>query len=343
MAGVYPLLFEPVLLEKVWGGTALERLGKKPARPGTLIGESWELADMSATSASGAGGQAVRSVIANGALRGQTIHDAIHAWSRRLMGNAKLSPEGNFPLLIKFLDARDNLSIQTHPSPAYARAHRSAHLKTECWFIVDVEPGAMIYKGVKPGVGLGQIAEHARSQAPHSPERPHPIVEDFIAVAAVPGTCHTLPSGTGHALGAGLLVAEVQTASDTTFRLYDWGRQGRQLHIKESLDSLVLGPAPRGTRMLPDQRSARLSTTEFFTVDQHRPNSGETIPVGEIGAPVVVMMIAGDAALIDPTACYEPLGLTAGHTVLIPAEAADTTLMPGDGCDFLRVRLGEGA
>jgi hypothetical protein len=129
-------VFEPILLEKVWGGRRLERYGKK-LPPGKLIGESWEVADLPATSESGAGGGPARSVIANGALAGRTLHDALELWGEGLLGPKPPWPGGAYPLLVKFLDARENLSVQVHPSPAYAAAHPGAHLKTECWYVLQ--------------------------------------------------------------------------------------------------------------------------------------------------------------------------------------------------------------
>jgi mannose-6-phosphate isomerase len=159
----YPLLFKPILLDKVWGGRRLSQFGKQ-LPDGKQIGESWELADLAATSASGAGGGSAQSVIANGPLAGKTLHDAIGTWRRDLLGEVSLSKDGGFPLLVKFLDARDNLSVQVHPSPAYAAANEGANLKTECWYILAAEPvdgkPAVIYKGIKPGVTRETFAKH---------------------------------------------------------------------------------------------------------------------------------------------------------------------------------------
>ncbi len=206
----YVLTFEPILKEKVWGGRRLGGLGKAlPA--GAMVGESWEVADLASTSEGGGGGGAARSVIREGALAGRTLHDAMRLWSPWLMA------DGGFPLLVKFLDAREHLSVQVHPSPEYARAHPDAHLKTECWYVMEAVPGSVIYKGVKPGV------TRERFEAALRAGRGEGVVELLDAVPAIVGECHNLPSGTVHALGAGVLVAEVQTPSDTTFRVYYWG------------------------------------------------------------------------------------------------------------------------
>ncbi|MFG0260002.1 MAG: type I phosphomannose isomerase catalytic subunit, partial [Phycisphaerales bacterium JB041] len=245
MTDPYVLTFEPILKAKVWGGRRLERLGK-PLPAGVDVGESWEIADLASTSAGGGGGDAARSVISNGPLAGRTLHEAMDLWGERLLGRAARSAAGGFPLLVKFLDAREHLSVQVHPSPEYARAHPDAHLKTECWYVVDAEPGSVIYKGVRPGVTRTDFERALRAGQGGG------VVELLDAVPALVGDCHNLPSGTLHALGAGVLVAEVQTPSDTTFRVYDWaaefGRAGRELHVEQALACIDFSPAAAGVR-----------------------------------------------------------------------------------------------
>lgn len=316
MINPYPLVFEPILFEKVWGGRRLERFGKRLPE-GKSIGESWELADLGATSSSGAGGAAARSVIANGPLAGKTLHEAMDLWRRDLLGDAKPSASGGFPLLVKFLDARENLSVQVHPSAAFAASNRGANLKTECWYIlaadaVDGRP-PVIYKGVKPGVTRESFEGHIRDGS---------VVDDLIVVAAVPGECHNLPSGTVHALGAGVLVAEIQTPSDTTFRVYDWGRTGRELHIREALECIDFGPAPRATSLPKGKLWARLVGTEFFQVDGVHLPAGGLVPMGE-GGPRVLVMLEGSINL--KAGREEPVLATAGATALVPASVVAGT------------------
>jgi mannose-6-phosphate isomerase len=295
-------------MTKVWGGDRLAHFGKS-VKSGDKIGESWELADLGATSASGAGGGAVRSVIANGALAGKTIHDAIELWGDALLPRAALTPEGNFPLLVKFLDAREDLSVQVHPSPAYASKHKDAHLKTECWYILDAQPGSVIYKGVKPGVTRERFERALRSRDGRG------VVELIDTVPAIPGECHNLPSGTLHALGAGVLVAEVQTPSDTTFRVFDWGRKGRELHVERAMECIEWGPAP-GAISAAEMANEGL-VTEFFRV---RVVDGDRI---EVPAGCGAMVLRGDATMWSASV---PLGTM----VLLPSCAGVVTLL-GDG------------
>lgn len=315
----YPLLFEPVLMSKVWGGDQLARFRKRVDR-GAMIGESWEVADLAATSTSGAGGGGVRSVIRNGPLAGRTLHDALELWGGRLLGGARVI-DGGFPLLVKFLDARENLSVQVHPSPAYAAAHPGSKLKTECWYILDADPGAMIYKGVKPGVTREAFAAHIADGS---------VVDDLIAVPAVVGECHNLPSGTVHALGAGVLVAEVQTPSDTTFRVYDWGRQGRELHIRQSLDCIDFGPAPAPVQM----GKGETLRTEFFEVFQPEPGRGVRLKDARCS---IVMVLQGDGQI---TGVADDVPAAAGDTVLVPAAVAlGCGFEPAGGAKVLIARI----
>jgi mannose-6-phosphate isomerase len=309
----YPLLFEPILLEKVWGGRRLERLGKTlPA--GKLIGESWELADLDNTSVSGAGGGAARSVIANGPLAGSTLRDAMNRWKRDLLADHAPSRTGGFPLLVKLLDARENLSVQVHPSPEYALSHEDAHLKTECWYVVDAQPvsgePALIYKGLEPGVTRERLKEHARSGA---------IVDDLLAAPARKGDCHNLPSGTVHALGAGVLVAEIQTPSDTTFRLFDWDRSGRELHVEEAVECAALGAAPEAVSLGSGRLSGRVARTDSFDIQESVLPAGGVLTLGATAEPGPRILIVLSGSLSIRVAKEPPVAVGLGQTVLIPA------------------------
>jgi mannose-6-phosphate isomerase len=311
----YPLTFRPILMEKVWGGDRLARFGK-PVSRGSKVGESWELADMGSTSASGAGGGAARSVISNGALAGRTLNDAVALWGHALLGRESAGP---FPLLVKYLDAMENLSVQVHPSPAYAASHAGAHLKTECWYIMDAAPGALIYKGVRPGVTRERFERALRSGDGAG------VVELMDALPAVVGECHNLPSGTVHALGAGVLVAEVQTPSDTTFRVYDWGRVGRELHVEQAMACIDFGPAPAATKLEPGGVRSRLVTTEFFTLDELCVNAGASEGIAAVDRCVALLIVAGHGRLISTTGAFEPMALRAGVTSLIPGSLVSSS------------------
>lgn len=299
----YPLAFQPLLKAKVWGGRRLRRLNKGVD---TDIGESWELADMASTSVSGGGGGAARSVISNGEAAGRTLHDVLDVWNDALIEPAKLAPDGGFPLLVKFLDARENLSVQVHPSPRYAAANPDAHLKTECWYVLEAEPGSLIY------VGIGDVTPDDLRRHIHDDT----VLNDLIAVEARRGDMHLLPSGTVHALGAGVLVAEVQTPSDTTFRLYDWGRTDREIHIDQALDAMLPGRAPSPTRLPPNVECAELCATDFFAVDEIRVIA-DTHDL-DVTCCSVLMMVDGDGVLEAADDSFEPVPMPLGTTLLVP-------------------------
>ncbi len=359
MTKPYPIILEPIIKPKVWGGRRLAKYGKHlPAdQP---VGESWELADLPSTSASGGGGDSAHSAIINGHLAGKTIRDAIALWGDDLLGDAKLTDQGGFPLLVKYLDASEHLSIQVHPSPEYARANPDAHLKTESWFILEAHPGPdgeppMIYKGFQEGITKDDLAQAiADGTVPK-------IMRKELAVA---GHCHTLPSGTVHALGAGVLVAEIQTPSDTTFRVYDWakeyGRQGRELHIDAALACACCEPPPLATHahafmaddmsmmatMPPKMGSTRdrVAATEFYTIDVLSASCA-SVPIVDADAagdaPVAVMMpMTMGASIVSESESFDEVMIEPGQTLLVPASIAkDASLRAGPGTEAIVARV----
>lgn len=332
----HPLRFEPMLLEKVWGGRRLARWGKT-LPPQAMIGESWEIADLDDTDASGAGGGARSSLVAEGPLAGRSLREVMRLMGTDLMGAAagRDAIGRGFPLLVKLLDAREHLSVQVHPSPAYAAAHAEAHLKTECWYILEAEPGSVIYKGLKPGVTPDELRARIEQGT---------VVEALIAEAARPGDLHNLPSGTIHALGAGVLVAEVQTPSDTTFRVYDWaaeyGRTGRELHIEQAMQCIDFAPAPAAVRLddagAGGMDAARLLKTDFFTIDEAIVEPGDELIVGTDDALAVVMCIEGAGAITSGQLAFPDTPLTPGDTLLLPA-ALGMDALARAGAEGLRV------
>lgn len=310
---MYPLLFAPVLIEKVWGGDRLRSFAKVYPQ-GAKVGESWEVADLASTAASGAGGGAISSVVTNGPLAGRSLRTLVEKFAAQLAPLDRLC-NGGYPLLVKFLDATQNLSVQVHPSPQYAANHQAAALKSECWYILAAKPGARIYKGLAPGT-----TPAAFERAMNSPGQPGFL--DMLAYeAAVPGECHYLPSGTCHALGEGVLVLEVQTASDTTFRVFDWGRTGRELHPAQALQCIDFDSVPpAAVRLTPVARgSAVPSSAEVVTPDfrLHVRHIGpEGFDLTNHRGPFTVTR--GRGQLVDWLPGNRPLPLRAGHSGLMP-------------------------
>ena len=336
MSDAYPLTFEPMLLEKVWGGRKLAGFGKK--LPGDVnVGESWEITDLGSTAPSGAGGGARRSVIANGPLAGKTIHAAMTQWGPDLLGSAKPTAADGFPLLVKLLDAREHLSVQVHPSPVYAAAHADATPKTECWFVLAAERGErgeepVIFKGFKPGVTEEQYREAIGAGT---------VPELLNAVPAVVGEMHDLPTGTIHALGAGVVVAEVQTPSDTTFRVFDWiakyNRPVRELHIEEALESTLFEDPPAAVGAAGD---GVLVNKETFCVRQLTAHCEEKVIVEPGVCAAVMMLQTMGASLASKSDAFGEITMDPGTTVLVPAACAeDVVLRGGPGTRALVVDL----
>ncbi len=217
---MYILLFEPNYQERVWGGQKLQTTFHKEV-PFLHTGESWEVACHD-------NGHAL---IKNGPLQGMRLRDAIDAHPEAMMGDVK-SKDEKFPLLLKFIDAKDQLSVQVHPEDEYAFIHENGELgKTEAWYIVEAEPGAKLIVGLKEGVTKQIFMDAIGSNS----------LEDVLnEVAVQKGDVINIPAGLIHAIGTGILLAEVQQNSDTTYRVYDWGRVGldgvaREMHVDKSL------------------------------------------------------------------------------------------------------------
>lgn len=338
---LYPLEFEPIYKRKVWGGRKLERLGRTlPGGNDEGIGESWEIADLSSTAPGGGGGGEARSRVANGPLRGATLHDLLEKYGPALHGTVPLTERGEFPLLVKFLDSRENLSVQVHPSPAYAAEHPEAHLKSEAWYVVEADPGAVIYKGLAEGVTAEQVREAVQRNTADAVE---PLLRQ---VPAEPGDCHYLPSGTVHALGAGVLVAEVQTPSDTTFRLFDWGRTGRELHVEQAIASMLFQPIPfeqyqpRKPIEHAEGKRQTLVRCEHFQIERFDVQAGATWEIVMNHRPGIWMVLEG-AGTIEGEA-MEPVSLERGKTVLLPAEMPAATLRVHEPLVYLDVRFPQG-
>ncbi|MHC4561534.1 MAG: type I phosphomannose isomerase catalytic subunit [Planctomycetota bacterium] len=312
-----PLTFEPIYKEKIWGGRNLERLFGRELPGKQLIGESWELADLS----NGV------SVVAEGKLEGATLTELTADMGDALLGKAQPAPDGRFPLLLKLLDANDTLSLQVHPdAKAVAEIGGDAALKTECWYIVESRDGT-IYKGVKQGVTSGRFREAIETET----------CEDVVVRFDVAtGDFHYLPAGTVHALCAGLVVAEVQTSSDTTYRVTDWGR-GRDIHVDRSMRCIHFEPAAED---IPGAAGETLLVTDFFTVARREVQAGSMfiLPADRCTA---LMLLAADAPV---RIGYDNDGggvvtVRAGDSVLLPAALRGPRLKSDAAYSFLEITL----
>jgi len=216
-----PLFFKPDFKERVWGGNKIETFLKKEI-PFDYTGESWE-------SACHPNGQ---SIVKNGPLKGLTLEEALINEGEAILGKT-FTQTDKFPLLIKFIDAKDKLSVQVHPEDAYAAIHENGELgKSEAWYIIQAEPGSKLVAGLKDGVTRESFERCLFENT---------LEEVLNEVEVKAGDVLDIPAGLIHAIGDGILLAEIQQNSDTTYRVYDWGRVGldglpREMHIQQSMD-----------------------------------------------------------------------------------------------------------
>lgn len=325
-----PLHLTPLLVDKPWGGQRLRDLGRQ-VPDGATIGESWEVADLDTDTTAVA--QPV-TLVETGPHAGQSLQQLIALDRRGLLGDAP-DLDGRFPLLVKLLDAHQHLSVQVHPPAAYVQDHPEVTAKTETWVVLDAEHDAELFVGVAPGVTLPMLATAVGTPG---------LVPLLGRVPAIPGEVHHLPAGTIHALTAGVLVAEVQTPSDTTFRLYDWtdkyGRIERDLHIGQGLRAVELSwehnvaparpQAAPGTA--PATTSAVVDTPDYRMTRQHLPASATTEITDDTMRVVLVLggQLQGDGF---------DRALGAGDTVVLPAAWQGSLWTTGEATTWLETTV----
>jgi mannose-6-phosphate isomerase len=327
---LYPLVFHPRFKERIWGGRTIETLYGKPLPPGAPIGESWEISDRPGD----------ESVVANGPLAGQTLRSLMETRETDILGAARPATEATplrrsgrqhrrFPLLCKILDARDRPSLQVHPPD------RAAHLgdpKTEMWYIAKADPGAELHVGLKRGVTREEFASKIAEGR---------VAECFHRIPVRTGDAMFLPSGRVHAIGAGLLIFEIQQNSDTTFRVHDWDRMGldgkpRELHVPESLESIDFGdfePALAGGQpwVSGPFTADALVRHPLFDVDVVRTASRDIMALPAAG-PRVLAVAEGSLKVTGGGVLQ---ALEPGQFCLLPASVADAQLAAEAGSAFL--------
>ncbi len=311
MSKLYPLRLTPVYKRYLWGGRRFETVLGKVLGPGNDYAESWEISDHPLGS----------SVIERGPLAGCLLGDLVRDHGEDLLG--RHHPQSRFPLLLKYLDAQSRLSVQVHPDDAFALGMASGDPgKSEAWVIVDAKPGSVLWAGLAQPVDRATLRKAvAQGQ-----------IERYLhRCEARPGDCFFLPAGTVHALGEGLLVAEIQSPSDTTFRLDDWGRvdaQGkpRPLHVEQALAALRLPQGPVMPQPLnpigPDGRQ-RLVECEKFVLDRWVFSSPCTL-AGD-GRCHGLTVLEGNVH-VEGDLSAEPLGR--GRSMVLPAVVGRVRITP---------------
>jgi mannose-6-phosphate isomerase len=318
-----PLRFNPLLKRLRWGGRRLGTVLGKPIGAGHDYAESWELCDHGAD----------QSVVADGPLVGWSLGRLVQERGAELLG--RHAGIRQFPLLFKYLDASDRLSVQVHPNDEQARAHQPGELgKTEAWVILDAAPGSVVYAGLKCDVTRATLAAAiARG-----------TVEDCLhRVPVAAGDCIFIPAGTVHAIGEGILLAEVQQSSDLTYRLFDWNRVGadgkpRPLHIDESLACIDFGRGPVSA-LVPRRLShnggdsvEELVRCPYFTLLRH--TASRPVALSFDDRCHALMLLEGSVRIDDREG---GLVLERGATLLFPAASLPQIVEPLGRSVFLQV------
>ena len=316
---LYPLRFEPIYQYRLWGGRRLASLLTAPLPGGGPIGEAWVLSDC----------EDHPSRVANGSLKGQTIGQVLEQFPEQAMGKFA-GHFRRFPLLLKFLDAREMLSVQVHPGGDTG--------KTEAWVVLEAGTKSRIYAGLKPGTTADGLR---RSLANGT------VADDVACFAPKPGDAVFLPAGTVHSLGDGVVVFEVQQNSDVTFRLYDWDRvdpitgQPRALQVDQALACIDFtdgraGPVAPVVEAAAPVRRSRLFQCEHFWLWRVRAQS--PFAVGAAGMPRVLVCIEGTGQVEYGRAIY---AVAKGDVVLLPAVLAECTFQPRGAVTVLEIGIPE--
>lgn len=316
-----PLRFEPFVRPMVWGGRRLGEVLGKPLDHGSAYGESWDLSDHALH----------RSRVATGPARGRTLRELMEQHREPLLG-PHAGQHVQFPWLVKFLDAWDWLSVQVHPSEKAVRELWPGEgSKTEAWFILDAQPGSRIYAGLRPGVDESRLRQALETGS---------VTECLHSFEPRPGDCVFLRAGTVHAVGGGVLMAEVQQTSDATFRLFDWNRKdaegkSRTLHIREALACIDWSRGPvepvRANAFTAPAEQVRggdrqpLVRCEYFELEYVQGKA--PLPLGGEGRMQVLILLRGAARWQSHGHAERA---SAGEVWLLPAALPRTVWEPDD-------------
>jgi len=327
VAALYPLRFEPIFKSMLWGGRRLPGFLNRPCLSSDPVGEAWVLSDVDGNP----------SRVAEGPLAGRTLRELLSESPGQILGKA--SPiNGRFPLLLKFIDARQELSVQVHPNDEQASQKQAgAAGKTEAWVVLDANPAtSRIYAGFAEGVAASHF--HAAMQDRTTPRTLHSFTPS-------PGDCVFLRAGTVHAIGADILLFEVQQTSDITYRLYDWDRvdvktgQPRQLHVEDGLavSNFASGPCHPVKPPVEANHAGRregLVACEYFTLDRHTATN--PFRIGARGQCRVIVGIGGAGELESAGQRYS---VTVGDTILLPAAVGEAIVLPAGEITLLECGL----
>lgn len=322
---LYPMTFKPILKEVIWGGADICPFkGIQPVQEG--IGESWELSHVEGN----------YSVVDNGKLQGKTLDELIRTYGKELVGEQVIERFGNvFPLLIKFIDARDDLSIQVHPDDDLAKKRHNSFGKTEMWYVIDAKKGAALYSGFSRQIDAEEYVKRVEDNT---------IMDVLQRYEVSPGDVFFLPAGRVHAIGAGCFIAEIQQTSNITYRIYDYDRKdangkGRELHTDLAKDAIdyTLYPDYRTHYKAHTNATVELANSEYFTTNLLDIDTSMTRDFSDLDSFVVYICMAGKATIRDNKG--NEILVRQGQTVLIPADTESVTISPVPGVKFMETYI----
>ena len=323
-SSLYPFRFQPIVKEKIWGGTRITRLLGRDTSSMSRCGESWEVSGLVDD----------ESVVTNGFLAENNLNELLEIYLTDLVGEENYEQYGlGFPLLIKYIDAQDNLSVQVHPDDELAQKEYGQNGKTEMWHVLDAEPGSGLYIGFKEKLTLEQIENAVNSGALAELLRFYPVS---------PGDTFMIPAGTVHAIGKGVLLAEIQQPSDITFRLFDWNRvddegRSRELHVEEALKSIRLEENLGEFKVAYEpKRNAPVSLvrSQYFNVGRLDLDQPWTKNLVTLDSFVIYMCIDGKAGMRFDGGSET---MDKGDVLLVPADMQEITLVPAPTASLLEI------
>lgn len=313
---LYPLTFETIFKEKIWGGQKIKTILEKDFAPLPNCGETWEVSDVDSN----------ESVVKAGALIGKTLHELVKQYKGELVGHHVYETYGDrFPLLVKFIDANDDLSIQVHPNDELAKKRGSGYGKTEMWYIMQADEGAELNAGFNREVTK---EEYVKAVADNT-------IQELLNIEPTkPGDVFFLPAGRVHYIGKGLLLAEIQQTSDTTYRIYDFDRvdattgQKRELHTDLAVDAIDYHHYDQYKTQYDEtlNESVNAVTSDYFVTNVLNFDQEVTHDYTQIDSFVILICVAG-ALTVEAQGGYR-VPLTMGQCVLIPASNNTVTLVP---------------
>lgn len=324
--GLYPLKFMPLFKDKIWGGNKVRDLLKVDYSPLERLGELWVLSAI----------EGQETVVENGFLAECTINEVIEMYNDELLGEDNFDRfSSDFPLLIKIIDANDNLSVQVHPDDDYALKHDMLNGKTEMWYVLQADKGSKIYEGFTQKETKADIINRVRNKN---------LTDVLHYDDAQEGDLYYIPAGEVHAIGKGVLLAEIQQSSDATFRIYDWDRvddngRPRQLHLEQALKVINLGKQDQSAKCHYHyhlNQTTNLVECPYFVTNLVPLTTGLKKDLSHSDTFYLYFCIKGEGFV---SALNERVPIKAGEIIMVPAIANDVLLEPTNMAEFLEITI----